>query len=135
MIEVFMAAGNGKERKILIFEDDVVTSHLMLNIMSKAGYRAFMAKDGLEGIDIALKIKPDLILMDIEMPHLDGYETTQKMKSMPELAHIPVVFVSSKTSQEDAGKAFEFGGVSYLKKPIMPKQLNDVISLVFQTVV
>ncbi len=77
---------------------------------------------------------PNLVLMDITMPDGDGYDTTQRLKQIPQLKHVPVIFLTGRSPQEDGGRSFHAGGLTYVKKPFGAKQLQDLVDLALQSV-
>jgi diguanylate cyclase (GGDEF)-like protein len=104
--------------KILIVDDSVESRQLLLRILKKAGYKIFEAADGQEGLTQAAKILPDLILLDIVMPELDGYQVCEALKKDLRTADIPVIFLSAETETKDKIRGLESGGVDYITKPI-----------------
>ncbi len=103
--------------KILLVDDTPENLALLMETLEPAGYQIFVATSGEKALEIAPKIEPDLILLDIMMPGLDGYETCERLKKDPSLKDIPIIFLSALNSPEDKIKAFEMGGVDYISKP------------------
>ncbi len=118
-----------KKGRILVVDDDSTISLIVTKILKKEGYQVFTANNGRIGIEEALSIQPDLILMDIRMPEMDGYEATDLIKRIPQLTEVPVVFLTGVAPYADAGKAFRKGGVSYICKPFTNVQLLEVVNL------
>lgn len=83
------------KKKILVVDDNEQNLYLVTFLLESRGYEVITAIDGIEGIKKAIEIKPDLILLDIQLPELDGYEVTRKIKSIDELSHIPIIAVTS----------------------------------------
>ena len=105
---------------VLIAEDQPDSRQLMEDIMMTFhpyGVRVFSAQDGLEAYDIALREVPDLILLDIMMPGMDGYEICEQVKANPETAHTYIIMVSAKTQVEDRRRAALAGADEYVTKP------------------
>ena len=125
---------NNDKRQILVIDDDSTITGLINTILNKEGYNVCIANDGINGVQMAEEIKPDLILMDITMPGLDGYEATEKIKHNPILRDIPVIFLTGKSASEDAGKAFAKGGITFMRKPFSAQQLKDLIHLAMESV-
>jgi len=119
--------------KILIIDDISENINVLRHILDKYFYELFMAKDGLTGIEIAKSIKPDLILLDIMMPIIDGYETCKKIKEISSLKDIPVIFLSALSSTEDKIKAFEVGGIDYIPKPFNDEEVIMRVKAHLQT--
>ena len=109
--------------KILIIDDTIENLNLLKNILEDKGYELFLSKDGNKGFEIAQSVKPDLILLDIMMPNIDGYDTCKLLKNNNLTKEIPVVFLSALNSPEDKVKAFDLGGVDYIPKPFNDKEV------------
>lgn len=118
---------------ILVVDDEPAISGLIETILSKDGYDVAVASTGLEGISLAAKLRPDLILMDITMPDIDGYEATRQIKADPYLKDIPVIFLTGRSATEDGGRAFATGGLTYMRKPFNNQQLRDLVNLAVQS--
>ena len=123
-----------ENKKILVIDDDSTITDLIKSILTKEGYSVFTANCGKDGLVKAEENHPDLILMDITMPDMDGYQTTQEIKKNPSLADVPVVFLTGKSASEDGGKAFATGGASYVRKPFHNQQLRDLVNLIMSSV-
>ena len=120
-------------KKILIIDDVSENINVLRHMLDKHGYELFMAKDGLKGIEIAKNIQPDLILLDIMMPIIDGYETCKNLKKDNNLKDIPVIFLSALTNIEDKVKAFEVGGIDYIPKPFNEQEVIIRVKAHLQT--
>jgi len=105
-------------KKILYIEDDPANKTLVKKLLSSNGFQVIEADDGLSGIQIAQSERPDLILMDMSMPGLDGYETTTRMKGMDELKDIPIVAVTAHAMKGDRERTLAAGCNGYISKPI-----------------
>jgi len=103
--------------KILIVDDSVENRQLLFRTLAKAGYEIVEAGDGREGLTRALDLLPELILLDIVMPELDGYQVCEALKKDLRTANIPVIFLSAETETKDKIKGLEIGGVDYITKP------------------
>lgn len=108
---------------ILVVEDQEDNRRIMRDLLSSAGYEIIEAVTGEEGVAAADTHRPDLILMDIQLPGLDGYEATRQIKANPELEHIPIIVVTSYALSGDDVKAFEAGCNAYVSKPFSPREL------------
>lgn len=111
-----------KDSLILIVDDTEANLHLLSRVLGKEGFRHIEARDGQEALDMAKEYKPDLILLDIMMPDIDGYGVIQQIKNSPELSDIPVIFLSSLTETDDKVQAFKAGGVDYITKPFQKEE-------------
>ena len=115
---------NGKENAtILVAEDDAGVSEFMNVILTRAGYNVVRASDGVEAMERVRQSPPDLILLDIMMPRLDGLEVLRELRHNPETSQIPVIMLTQKTDVEDRVKVFEFGADDYVPKPFEPQEL------------
>jgi two-component system, cell cycle response regulator DivK len=110
-------------KKILVVEDTEDNRQILRDLLGMAGYEMVEAHDGLQGVAMAAEHKPDLILMDIQMPVLDGYEATRRIKADPALAAIPIVAVTSYALSGDEQKARDAGCNDYIAKPYSPRQM------------
>lgn len=110
-------------RRILIVEDQEDNRRILTDLLVNAGYEVVYAVSGDEGVAKAGEQKPDLILMDIQLPGIDGYEATRLIKSDMSLSHIPIIIVTSYALTGDKQKAIEAGGDAYYAKPFSPREL------------
>lgn len=106
---------------ILVIEDNDQNLYLVRFILEKNGYTVFAAMDGRTGIDMAASLKPDLILLDIQLPVMDGYTVAKNLRSNPEISGIPIVAVTSHAMVGDREKAMAVGCNGYIEKPINPE--------------
>jgi CheY-like chemotaxis protein/anti-sigma regulatory factor (Ser/Thr protein kinase) len=112
---------------VLIVDDNPDNQYAVEYILSSRGYRAFFAADGKQGIKMAQKIMPDVILMDMFMPKMDGYEATQKIRGMKKLSSVPIIAMTAKTREEDENRALKSGCNDYLSKPFTTEQVIQTI--------
>jgi two-component system cell cycle response regulator DivK len=110
-------------RRVLVIEDQEDNRTILRDLFANAGYAVLEAVDGRAGIRLAGEERPDLILMDIQMPGLDGYETTRVIKADPDLARIPIIAVTSYALAGDEEKASAAGCDDYVTKPFSPRAL------------
>lgn len=113
--------------KILIVEDVADNRELIHDILQLSSYEVVEAYNGSTALEVARREHPDLILMDISLPALDGFTVTQQLKANPELATIPVVFVSAHAMERERQRAFEVGGAGYITKPISIHDFVDKV--------
>jgi two-component system cell cycle response regulator DivK len=109
--------------RILIVEDQEDNRAILRDLLTAAGYRLIEATTGEEGVLLAERERPDLILMDIQLPVIDGYETTRRIRSNPALKAIPIIAVTSYALSGDDAKARAAGCNAYVTKPFSPRQL------------
>ena len=110
-------------KRILVVEDQEDNRRIMRDLLSASGYQLVEANDGDQGLALAASEVPDLILMDIQLPGLDGYEVTRRIKANAALSHIPIIAVTSYALSGDDQKAFAAGCDGYVTKPFSPRQL------------
>ena len=106
-----------KKPLILIVDDIQKNIQVLGSTLLEHNYDIHVAQNGLQAIDATLAIKPDLILLDVIMPKLDGFETCRRLKSDESTKHIPIIFLTAKTTEEDLLQGFQVGGVDYVIKP------------------
>jgi PAS domain S-box-containing protein len=111
------------QSRVLIVDDSLYDLRLLSQILMRQGYRVLQASDGKMALQIAEQAIPDLILLDIQMPEMDGYETCQQLKTSAALKNVPVIFVSGFSKTLDKVKAFQLGGVDYITKPFQEDEL------------
>jgi two-component system cell cycle response regulator DivK len=116
-----------KKIRILYVEDDPVNMALVKKLLKREGFRLLAAENGWKGLAMAQTYKPDLILMDMNMPDLDGYEATARLKSMPELQHIPVVAVTANAMAGDRDRSLAAGCDGHITKPININTFSDEV--------
>ena len=112
---------------ILYIEDNDQNFYLVSFILKAKGYAVTRARDGREGIDLAATLPPRLILLDIQLPVMDGYATARELRKNPDLAKIPVVALTSYAMPGDREKALAAGCTGYIEKPINPKTFSEQI--------
>jgi two-component system cell cycle response regulator DivK len=118
-----MSGGPAQRRTILVVEDQEDNRTILRDLLVHAGFDVVEAVTGEEGVRAAEAHRPDLILMDIQLPLVDGYEATRRIKARPELRAIPVVAVTSYALSGDEEKARAAGCNGYVTKPFSPRQL------------
>jgi two-component system cell cycle response regulator DivK len=114
-------------KRILVVEDQEDNRRIIRDLLASAGYELIEALDGEAGVRLAKSERPDLILMDIQLPLLDGHEATRRIKQTPELRHIPIIVVTSYALSGDDAKAKAAGCDAYVAKPFSPRELLTTI--------
>lgn len=104
--------------KILVVDDSKLNIKILTGILEQEGFQVYSANYGLMALGMAHDVKPDIILLDIVMPGIDGFEVCKMLKNDSELKDIPVIMVTSKTNGEDVKKALDLGALDYIKKPL-----------------
>lgn len=116
--------------KILYVEDDDNNIYVLKNRLARAGYTVLVATDGEKGIAMATAEQPDLILMDLRMPVLDGWEATKRIKAQPETRHIPIIALTAHAMSGDREQALAAGCDDFDTKPVeMPRLLEKIRAL------
>ncbi len=107
-------------KSILLVDDEPYNLNVLKQVLAPEGYQLMFAKNGEKALDLAASKLPDMILLDVMMPKLNGYEICQRLKADRELAKIPVIFVTTMSESENEKKGFDVGAVDYITKPISP---------------
>lgn len=118
-------------KRILVIEDNEQNLYLMDFLLRNNGFEVLQAREGLAGIDLARETGPDLILLDIQLPGIDGYAVAEKLKADKEFSPPPIVAVTSYAMVGDKEKALEAGCSGYIEKPINPDTFISEISRFF----
>ncbi|RJP80359.1 MAG: response regulator [Desulfobacteraceae bacterium] len=106
---------------LLIIEDNPQNLYMMRFLLEKSGFTIIDAENGRIGIDMALKHKPKAILLDIQLPEMDGYAVAERLKTYPELSDIPIIAVTSYAMMGDRERILAAGAIGYIEKPIDPE--------------
>ena len=118
--------------KVLVVDDEEPILELLKYNLEKDGYEVKTAQDGARAVDIAKKFIPDLVLLDIMMPKMDGVETCRQLRDMPELQKTFIVFLTARSEEYSEVAAFDIGADDYITKPIKPRALMSRISALFR---
>ena len=118
--------------KVLVVDDEEPILELLKYNLEKNGYEVKTALDGAKAVDIARKFVPDLVLLDIMMPKMDGVETCRLLRDLPELQKMFVVFLTARSEEYSEVAAFDIGADDYITKPIKPRALMSRISALFR---
>lgn len=124
--------GNKQTQKVLVVDDEEPILELLKYNLEKSGYEVKTAIDGMKAVDIAKKFIPDLVLLDIMMPKMDGVETCRMIRELPELQKTFVVFLTARSEEYSEVAAFDVGADDYIMKPIKPRALMSRISALFR---
>ena len=112
---------------VLLVEDNEVNRYLGQYVLERAGLRVLAVDDGEQAMRLAREHRPDVILMDLRLPVMDGYEATRRLKADPALAAIPVVALSAQAMPRDRERSLEAGCVAHLEKPIDPARFAEQV--------
>jgi two-component system cell cycle response regulator DivK len=115
--------------KILYVEDNPQNMRLVRKILMSAGYEVFEATDGLSGVAVAARECPDLILMDVNLPDINGLEATARLKASPQLSWIPVIALTANAMHGDREHCIAAGCDGYLAKPVMKNELLNAVAM------
>lgn len=119
-------------KNILIIDDEFPMRYLIEHQLKREGFQVMLAKDGPDGLTAVSQHKPDLVVLDVMMPGMDGFEVCQKIKNAPETSQIPVIFLTASEVKEYKTKAFAVGADDYLTKPFLAEELLAHISAVLK---
>lgn len=121
------------KQKVLIVDDDVFLSGIYATKLDLEGFEVETARDGEEGLKVAAKSKPDIILLDVLMPKLDGFETLKRLKADPDLKDVPVIMLTNLGQKEDVEKGLQEGAEDYLiKAHFVPSEAVEKIRAVLK---
>jgi DNA-binding response OmpR family regulator len=109
---------------VLVADDDPDILTLVGFRLERAGYEVLPARDGEEALALALERQPDLAILDVMMPKLDGYEVTQRLRDDPATSAMPVILLTARVQEADITRGFEAGADDYIKKPFSPQELR-----------
>jgi two-component system, OmpR family, alkaline phosphatase synthesis response regulator PhoP len=119
-------------QKVLVVDDEEPIIELLKYNLEKQGYEVKTALDGQQAVDVARKFHPDLVLLDIMMPKMDGVEACRQIRAIPELANTFIVFLTARAEEYSEVAAFDVGADDYILKPIKPRALMSRISALFR---
>jgi len=114
----------GKDPKILIVDDVPDNLNVLCRVLETEGYKIVAAPSGAVAFQVAHQTQPDLILLDVMMPEMDGFETCRRLKGDASTAEIPVIFITAKDEMSSVAKGFEVGGVDYITKPFRHEEIR-----------
>jgi len=111
------------KKKILVIEDDPSSLRLIEYTLEQEGYLVLMAPNGLEGLRKALKENPDLVVLDVMLPGIDGFEICHRLRVEPQTAQLPILMLSAKSQEVDKATGLKEGADYYLTKPVVPSEV------------
>ncbi len=114
-------------KSILVIEDTADNRQILSDLLTAAGYAMLEAEDGERGVALAAEARPDLILMDVQLPNIDGYEATRRIRLNPETRHIPIIAVTSYALSGEEAKAADAGCDGYVAKPFSPRAILAMV--------
>jgi len=125
------AAGQGGARgwdRVLVIDDDADIGRVLRRILETAGYEVVLSEDGLRGLAAAQRQQPDVIVLDLMMPVMDGYEVLTQLRGDPRTTNISVVVLSALTQADCRDRALQMGATAYLTKPFVAEELFEAVS-------
>jgi chemosensory pili system protein ChpA (sensor histidine kinase/response regulator) len=117
---------------VMVVDDSITMRKVTSRILERNNFEVVVARDGLEAIEKMAEQVPDLVLLDIEMPRMDGYEVAQNMKSDARLQHVPIMMITSRTGEKHRQRAFDLGVERYLGKPYQEFELMRQVNEIFK---
>lgn len=127
-------SGAVRTAKILVVDDEPEITEIIEAFLNNAGYKVKVENSPNKAVGLAKQLKPDLILLDIMMPEVDGYTICNRLKEDPEMANTPIIFLTGKDSKEDQGRSFQSGGDMFIKKPFSCERLLEIVNIVLLSV-
>jgi DNA-binding response OmpR family regulator len=121
--------GNGQPL-ILIADDDPDILALVSFRLERTGYEVVQARNGEEAVQVALARRPDLAVIDVMMPRIDGYEATRQLRQHEETSRMPIILLTARVQEEDIARGFDAGADDYVKKPFSPQELGSRVQAV-----
>ncbi|MBI4248311.1 MAG: response regulator [Elusimicrobia bacterium] len=128
-----METGNSKNRTILVVEDEPATREVLRRALEQEGYRVCLASDGEEAVEMLRRESTDVILLDLVLPGINGWEFCRAVRGEPALAHIPIIIITAKDSPAYQQKAFDLGANDYILKPFDLEEVKSRIAAVIQS--
>ncbi len=126
--------GAVRTAKILVVDDEPEITEIIEAFLDNAGYSVKVENKPAKAVDLAKQLKPDLILLDIMMPGVDGYTICNRLKEDPAMVNTPVIFLTGKDSKDDQGRSFQAGGDMFIKKPFSCERLLEIVNIVLLSV-
>lgn len=119
--------------KVLVVDDEPEITDIVDAFLTEAGYQVMVENSPQNAVDIAKNFKPNVILLDIMMPNIDGYDICEALKKNSLLASTPVIFLTGKDRDDDMGRSFKAGGDMFIKKPFSCERLLEIVNIVLMS--
>ena len=116
--------------KILVIDDESEITDIIQTFLCEQGFNVMTENDPYNAVELAKTFQPDILLLDIMMPGVDGYEICENLKRDPKFSSTPIIFLSGKGREDDMGRSFKSGGDMYIKKPFTCENLLEIINVV-----
>ncbi|MEW5797111.1 MAG: response regulator [Candidatus Zixiibacteriota bacterium] len=121
--------------RVLVIDDEPEITEIVEAFLSEAGYLVASENAPENAVAKVLQFRPDVILLDIMMPHMDGYDVCQQIKKQPNFAQVPIIFLTGKDRADDMGRSFKVGGDMFIKKPFSCERLLEIVNIVVMSTV
>jgi len=121
---------NIQTAKVLVIDDEPDITDIVETFLTESGYTVCVENDPNVALDKAREFKPDVVLLDIMMPGIDGYDVCKEIKKLPDMAQIPIIFLTGKDRSDDMGRSFKVGGDMFIKKPFSCERLLEIVNIV-----
>lgn len=121
-----------KKKKVLLVDDQVSFIHMLTLKLNQMGYEVLSATNGEQGVELAVNEEPDLVVMDVMMPVMNGFSAVERMRAEPQTASVPVIFLSAKGQEEDLDRARRLDAVEFFVKPFSPKAVIERIIAILE---
>jgi len=119
--------------KVLVIDDEPEITDIVETFLTESGYNVEVENSARNALEKARQFIPDVILLDIMMPDVDGYNVCQEIKNDPKLASVPVIFLTGKDRNDDMGRSFKVGGDMFIKKPFSCERLLEIVNIVIMS--
>jgi DNA-binding response OmpR family regulator len=116
--------------KVLVVDDEPEITDIVDAFLTEAGYTVVAENTPIDAMKRVEEFNPDVILLDIMMPGMDGYDVCQQIKQLSGMAHVPVIFLTGKDRSDDMGRSFKVGGDMFIKKPFSCERLLEIVNIV-----
>jgi len=116
--------------RILVIDDEPEITEIVETFLVESGYQVAVENSPSEAVEKARAFKPDVVLLDIMMPGVDGYDICQQLKADPQFAGVPIIFLTGKDRTDDMGRSFRSGGDMFIKKPFSCERLLEIVNIV-----
>lgn len=116
--------------RVLVIDDEPEITDIVEAFLSEAGYVVASENQPTKAVAKVKEFKPNVILLDIMMPGMDGYDVCQQVKQLPGMAHVPIIFLTGKDRADDMGRSFKVGGDMFIKKPFSCERLLEIVNIV-----
>ena len=121
--------------RVLVIDDEPEITEIVEAFLTEAGYIVAAENSAQRAVTKVREFRPDVILLDIMMPGMDGYDVCQQIKGQPEFAHVPIIFLTGKDRADDMGRSFKVGGDMFIKKPFSCERLLEIVNIVVMSTV